>query len=89
MRLVYANHFQSLIARAWAGGLRGRQVLDRLLPKLSSLLSPGGFLYLIAIEENDPNEICENLVSTGFRSAQIFTRRRAQNEQLMVIKAVR
>lgn len=78
-----------MIARAWAGGSRGREVLDRLLPTLPALLAPGGFVYLIAIEENMPDEICATLLRGGFASAGVLSRRRALNERLMIIKAVR
>jgi release factor glutamine methyltransferase len=78
-----------MIARAWAGGARGREVLDRLLPSLPALLAPGGFVYLIAIEENAPEEICATLLRSGFSAAHILSRRRALNERLMIIKAVR
>lgn len=42
------------ISAAWAGGLRGRRIIDKVLPKLSLLLSPGGIVYMIAIHDNDP-----------------------------------
>lgn len=40
------------LSAAWAGGTDGREVLNRLLPKISSLLSPKGMFYLIALKEN-------------------------------------
>lgn len=76
-----------LIARSWAGGNDGREVLDRLLPDVGRLLSPGGLLYLIAIEENKPEEICARLLAQGLRAATVYTRRQAKNESLMIIKA--
>lgn len=42
------------ISAAWAGGKRGRRIIDKVLPRLSSLLSPGGMVYMIAIHDNDP-----------------------------------
>ena len=44
-----------LIAAAWAGGLDGREVVDRFLPQLADLLSyPRGVCYMVAVEENRP-----------------------------------
>lgn len=42
------------IAAAWAGGDRGRAVIDRLLPALPALLSPGGEAFMVTVSENDP-----------------------------------
>jgi release factor glutamine methyltransferase len=56
------------IERAWAGGTRGRQVLDQILPHLGTLLSDRGVFYLIAVEDNDPAEICSILNSQGLHS---------------------
>jgi len=35
------------IEAAWAGGINGRQVIDRFLPRIASLLSPRGRLYMV------------------------------------------
>lgn len=43
------------IARAWAGGDRGRVVIDRLLPQLPALLAPGGSCLMVTVQENDPD----------------------------------
>lgn len=42
------------IAAAWAGGWKGRRVIDRLLPRLPDLLSPTGHLFMVTIAPNDP-----------------------------------
>jgi methylase of polypeptide subunit release factors len=42
------------ISAAWAGGHRGRRVIDRMLPCVDELLSPDGELVMIALDENDP-----------------------------------
>lgn len=42
------------IAAAWAGGHRGRLVVDRLLPLIPRLLSPRGEMLMVAVPDNDP-----------------------------------
>ena len=43
------------IAAAWAGGDRGRVVVDRLLPMVPQVLAPGGVFYLVSVPENQPH----------------------------------
>ena len=45
------------LSASWAGGDKGREVLDRLLPKISHLLSPCGVFYLVAIKENNIGKV--------------------------------
>ena len=72
------------ISAAWAGGPRGRLVLDRLLPQLGTLLSPRGVFYLLGVRENAPDEIAALLREQGF-TARTIAERRAQNERLFVM----
>ena len=74
------------IRAAWAGGDRGRQVLDRLLPDISSLLSSRGVFYLVGVEENDPQGIAQALSLQGLE-CEVVAQRRAYNELLFVLKA--
>lgn len=46
------------LAAAWAGGHRGRRVIDRLLPQLRRLLSPTGEVFMVTVHENDPAGEC-------------------------------
>ena len=85
------------IAASWAGGERGRRVIDRFLPLLPSLLTPpaaaatagtadgGGRCYLVLVEENDPAEITATMAGHGLR-ADIVLRRRARNEGLQIMR---
>ena len=38
------------IEAAWAGGVDGREVIDRFLPRVARLLSPKGRLYMVRRE---------------------------------------
>jgi release factor glutamine methyltransferase len=73
------------ISAAWAGGCKGREVLDRLLPSVHHLLSPRGVFYLIAVDENDPEDIAAILGAYGLATSTVL-QRRDRNELLMVLK---
>ena len=45
------------ISASWAGGTRGRRVLDKLLPHVGTALSPCGAFYLLGVAENDVDEV--------------------------------
>ncbi|CAG0919880.1 unnamed protein product [Notodromas monacha] len=75
-------------ARRWAGGENGRRVIDRLLPDVHELLSPGGRFYLVALAQNDPSNICEVLNRSGLDSS-VFLTRRCGIEILNVVRAVK
>ncbi|KAJ2307216.1 HemK methyltransferase member 2 [Coemansia sp. RSA 2706] len=72
-------------ASAWAGGRHGREVLDQLLPQISSLLSPNGRFYLVVIEENKPEEIIDILAQYGLEGKQVL-KRRAGREHLSILR---
>ncbi|CAL1598422.1 unnamed protein product [Knipowitschia caucasica] len=73
------------IEAAWAGGERGREVLDRFLPMVSKLLSKNGQCYLITIIENNPDEIISILGQSGL-SGEVCLSTRAGNERLSVLR---
>jgi release factor glutamine methyltransferase len=73
------------ISAAWAGGDRGRRVIDRLLPTLGAALAPCGIFYLLGVAENDPTEIAELLRDQHGFNSRLIAERRAQNERLFVM----
>ncbi|XP_049919304.1 methyltransferase N6AMT1 isoform X2 [Epinephelus moara] len=73
------------IEAAWAGGKRGREVTDRLLPVVAQLLSSKGLFYLITIAENNPEEIICSLGKCGLRGESCLSTR-AGNERLSVLR---
>lgn len=72
------------IAAAWAGGARGRAVLDRLLPAAPALLSPRGEMFLVTVVENDPQEILRLMEARGL-AGRVALRRGADQEQLSIL----
>lgn len=73
------------IEAAWAGGERGREVVDRFLPVVPKLLSEKGLFYLITILENNPDEIISILGKSGLRG-EVCLSTRAGNERLSVLR---
>ena len=76
------------IEASWAGGLRGRRVLDRLLPHVARVLAPAGRFYVVCVAENDPASIVAYLRARGLTGETVL-RRRARNEALSVLRFVR
>lgn len=73
------------IAAAWAGGYKGRVVIDRVLDTLEGLVAPCGRVYMIAIHENEPENIMERMRGKGFVADMIATRV-ADEEVLHVLR---
>lgn len=73
------------VEAAWAGGRRGREVTDRLLPVVAQLLSSQGLFYLVTVAENDPEEIIQLLGQSGLRGESHLSTR-AVNERLSVLR---
>jgi release factor glutamine methyltransferase len=75
---------------AYAGGLDGREVIDQFLPLVQSCLSPSGTCYMIAIEENKPQEIIQwmNKKEYGSFIGSIVLRKKVLGEILYVLKFV-
>lgn len=44
------------IEASWAGGLRGREVMDRFFPMIPQLLSNHGLFYLVTVSDNNPGK---------------------------------
>ncbi|XP_039224825.1 methyltransferase N6AMT1 isoform X1 [Crotalus tigris] len=73
------------IEAAWAGGKNGREVMDRLFPLVSDLLSTRGMFYLVTIKENNPDEIIKILQECGLNGNKVISRQ-AGREYLSVLK---
>lgn len=53
------------LSAAWAGGHRGRVVIDQFLPLAVDMLAPGGILYLLLVAANQPAEVMHILSTHG------------------------
>ncbi|KAK9710222.1 S-adenosylmethionine-dependent methyltransferase, variant 2 [Basidiobolus ranarum] len=74
------------IEAAWAGGIDGREVIDKMLPIVDDLLSPRGVFYLVLILDNRPQEIM-NLMKTQYGlESKIITLRKAGREKLYIVR---
>ncbi|NXF33316.1 HEMK2 methyltransferase, partial [Nyctibius bracteatus] len=73
------------IEASWAGGKKGREVMDRVFPLVPELLSPGGLFYLVTIKENNPDEILETMKKRGLEGTRVLSRQAGQ-EMLTILK---
>ena len=76
------------IAAAWAGGVDGREVLDRLLPDVGDVLSPGGTFLLLLLEQNKPKEVAAALEAQGL-TCTMMAACSADEERLHVMRALK
>lgn len=77
------------LSSAWSGGNYGMDLTNKVLSDLDRLLSHNGVLYLVAIKQNNPIKIVDDLNSTGLFNASILLKRRAGIELLFIIKCCR
>ncbi|NXJ84308.1 HEMK2 methyltransferase, partial [Trogon melanurus] len=73
------------IEASWAGGKKGREVMDRVFPLVPDLLSPGGLFYLVTIKANNPDEILETMKKDGLEGTQVLSRQAGQ-EMLTILR---
>ncbi|XP_077525807.1 methyltransferase HEMK2-like [Haemaphysalis longicornis] len=68
-------HSDELLTRSWAGGIKGREVMDRLAPHVPQILSDRGLYYLLVIKENEPDDVCRLMSMYGLRGETVISRR--------------
>ncbi|KAL1922805.1 uncharacterized protein VTP21DRAFT_9181 [Calcarisporiella thermophila] len=74
------------IEAAWAGGKDGREIIDRMIPLVSELLSPTGMFYLLVISENKPHEILDWMKRDWGLHGKIAMERKAGREKQYILK---
>eukprot|EP01035_Chromulina_nebulosa_P017554 gene17554-23118_t len=84
----YLTNNYNCIEASWAGGENGRLIINQFLPLISTYLSHNGICYLVLVQENNPNEISQILLSYGLQS-QIIIKRQAYNENLQIMRIKR
>lgn len=70
---------------SWAGGERGREVIDILLPEVVGLLAPGAIFYMVCMAENEPEEIMEVMRRLGL-VASVAKREQRGIEELSILR---
>ncbi|KAI9218383.1 methylase [Blastocladiella britannica] len=74
------------ISAAWAGGIRGRRVIDQVIPLLDVLLSDWGVAYFVFVKENDVPEITEWVHREWGIVAEQVKARRSGPEHLSIVR---
>ena len=75
-----------LLDRTWNGGEQGTATLERLIPDLQNVVSPGGFVYLVAISANDLKSLDELMLKSGFSKSVVVKQRKIIGEHLHILR---
>jgi release factor glutamine methyltransferase len=75
------------IEASWAGGDRGRRVIDRAIPQIGQLLRKDtGVAYVITVDDNEPEQLATECHQRHGLHMTPWVRRRARNEYLTLQK---
>ncbi|ERL89921.1 methyltransferase N6AMT1 isoform X1 [Dendroctonus ponderosae] len=74
--------------RAYAGGCGGREIIDKFLATLPSMLSENGVCYLLLLKENNVEDIKEKIRGLGLKGRMVLERK-IPGEHLFVFKYFR
>ena len=77
------------IEASWAGGQKGREVIDRFLGLLPRLLTRKGAAYLVCLDKNDVHGLMSLAESSHGLGSVIVQQRRCGIEKLSVLKLFR
>ncbi|GAA5909614.1 S-adenosylmethionine-dependent methyltransferase [Sporobolomyces salmoneus] len=82
---LYDAQEEGTIEKAWAGGESGMKITNKVLEQVELLLSNRGMFYLVAIPQNKPLEILEQMKERGLEG-EITLKRRAGREHLHILR---
>lgn len=74
------------IAASWAGGERGREVIDRCLEGVRECLVEGGAFYLVLEKANDVEEVRERAEKVGLGESKVVGEVCVGTEKLCVVR---
>lgn len=80
---------RSTLSAAWAGGPKGRMVIDRFIKQIDTVLSKSGVLYILLLRENDPEEVADLIKSATngrLSGSKCVVQRRCGIEHLFVYR---
>ncbi|CAG8627334.1 11197_t:CDS:2, partial [Paraglomus occultum] len=75
-----------MLERAWAGGIDGKEVIDRTLPLIAESLSSNGICYLLSVTDNRPNEIRQTMLHEHGLSSEVVLSRLTGREKPSILK---
>ncbi|GAA5936175.1 S-adenosylmethionine-dependent methyltransferase [Sporobolomyces koalae] len=76
---------QGTIEKAWAGGESGMKITNKVLEQVDLLLSERGMFYLVAVPQNKPLEILQQMKDRGLEG-EVTLKRRAGREHLHILR---
>lgn len=74
------------IDKAWAGGLGGRELIDRFFLKASKYLEKGGRIFLVQSTISDVDKTMQTLEKTGLQ-AKVVAEEKVAFETIVVVEA--
>lgn len=80
---------KSWLARAWAGGAAGRQVIDRFICQAPEYLKENGCILLMQSTLSDVNETSRKFRKSGLRTSIVAKRSLPFFEAIVLVKAER
>ena len=76
----------SAISASWAGGERGRVVIDDFLANvLPGLLARTGVCLMVVVRENEPDDIVATMLAPRGLTGRLISHRKAANEHLSIM----